>query len=152
MYNYIIDDQFAYKKGINLLWPYNKYQHIWLKSLEEGEKKQSQSSLLTSVKHLVMSRMIFCLTKIKKIPVNPYITNWLIDFLSNRSKRVKIDGVTTKFLNINRGVPQGTVLGPIMFTVMVNDIKAVNPLNDLSKFADDAAIMAPGARIQSVMK
>ena len=40
-------------------------------------------------------------------------------------------------------MPKGTVLGPIMFTVMVNDIKAVNPLNDLSKFADYVAIMAP---------
>ena len=39
-------------------------------------------------------------------------------------------------------MPQGTVLGPIMFTLLVNDIKAVNTLNDLSKFADDAATMA----------
>ena len=54
------------------------------------------------------------------------------------SQRVKIDGVTT-----NRGVPQGTVFGHIMFSIMVNDIKAVNPLSDLSKFADDVAIMAP---------
>ncbi len=56
---------------------------------------------------------------------------------------MKVDGGTTAFLDINRGVPQGTVLGPIMFTIMVNDIKAVNPSNDLSKFADDIAIIAP---------
>ena len=64
--------------------------------------------------------------KIKKIPINPYITNWQMHILTNRSQRVEIDDVTTKFLNINRGVPQGTVRGPIMFTVLVNDIKAVN--------------------------
>ena len=80
--------------------------------------------------------------KIKKIPINPYITNWLIHILTNRSQRVEIDDVTTKFLNINRGLPQGTVVGPIMFTVLVNDIKEVNTLNDLSKFADDVATMA----------
>ena len=130
MYNYFGDDQFAYKKGHNSTMILIKYQ-------------QSESSLLTSVKHLMRSRMIFCLKKIKKIPINPYITNWLIHFLTNRSQRVKIDDVTTKFLSINRGVPQGTVLGPMMFTVLVNDIKAVNTLNDLSKFADDVAIMAP---------
>jgi hypothetical protein len=51
--------------------------------------------------------------KIKKIPINPYIINWMIDFLNNRRQRAKVDGVTTEFLDINRGVPQGTVLGPI---------------------------------------
>jgi hypothetical protein len=55
----------------------------------------------------------------------------MIDFLNNRRQRVKVDGVTTEFLGINRGVPQGTVLGPIMFTIMVNDIKAVNLSNYL---------------------
>ena len=46
----------------------------------------------------------------------------MIDFLNNRRQRVKVDGVTTEFLDINRGVPQVAVLGPIMFTIMVNDI------------------------------
>ena len=119
-----------------------KYQHMWLKSLEEGAKSVRVisfdfSKAFDNVPHDILFK------KIKKIPTNPYITNWLIDFLTNRSQRVKIDGVTTKFLNINRGVPQGTVLGPLIFSIIVNDIKAVNPLNDLSKFADDVAIMAP---------
>ena len=41
----------------------------------------------------------------------------MIDFLNKRKQRVEIDGVTTEFLDINLGVPQGTVLGPIMFTI-----------------------------------
>ena len=68
---------------------------------------------------------------------------------------VKVDGVTTEFLEINRGVPWVTVLEPVMFTIMVNDIKAVNLSNDLSKFADDIAIIQHQfmiAKIQLGMK
>ena len=64
VYNYIGDDQFAYKKGHNSTMALTEYQHMWLKSLEEGAK--SELSPLTLVKHLIMSRMISCLRKSKK--------------------------------------------------------------------------------------
>ena len=130
VYNYIGDDQFAYKKGHNSTMALIS-THV-AKKPEEGAKSVRVISFDFSK---AFDNVVY--------DINPYITNWVFDFLSNRSQRVKIDGVTTKFLNINRDMPQGTVLGPIMFTVMVNDIKAVSPLNDLSKFADNVAIMAP---------
>jgi hypothetical protein len=115
---------------------------MWLKSLDEGAKSVRVISIdfskaFDSVPHDILFNKIT-----EKIPINPYVINWMVDFLNNRRQRVKVDGVTSEFLDINRGVPQGTVLGPIMFTIMVNDIKAVNLSNDLSKFADDIAIIA----------
>ena len=55
-----------------------------------------------------------------------------------------VDGITTEFIDINRGVPQGTVLGPILFFLMVNDIQLADPRrNLLVKFADDSTISIP---------
>ena len=76
--------------------------------------------------------------------VNPYIINWIISFLNNRKQRVVVDGLTMEFVNINRGVPQGSVLGPFLFSIMVNDIVAVNPRKTLPiKFADDIILSIP---------
>ena len=48
--------------------------------------------------------------KIKKLPINPYLINLMINFLKNRYQRVCVDGIKTEYLPINRGVPQGTAL------------------------------------------
>ena len=82
--------------------------------------------------------------KLKALKVNPYIINWIIDFLSDRSQRVTVDGITTEYVNINRGVPQGSVLGPVLFSIMVNDIGTICKEKSLMiKFADDLTLSAP---------
>ncbi len=143
IYYSIDSDQYAYKVGHNSTMALIKCQHTWLKGLDNGTKyvrvlSFDISKAFDSVPHDILFE------KVKKLPFNPFIINWMIDFLKDRKQRVTVDGITTEFLKINRGVPQGTVLGPILFSIMVNDIKPVNPINELCKFADDITVEAPG--------
>ena len=56
-------------------------------------------------------------------------------------QRVLCDGVSTSFLPIDSGVPRGTTLGPILFLIMVNDIKSVDTSRILLvKYADDITL------------
>ena len=81
--------------------------------------------------------------KVEKLPINPYVVNWIISFLENRIQKVMVDGIDTEYLYINHGVPQGTVLGPVLFSIMVDDIKIADPNNALV-IADDLTLGVPG--------
>ena len=55
-----------------------------------------------------------------------------------------VDGLETESLDINRGVSQGTVIGPFLFSLMVDDINLEDgERNLLTKFADDLTLSAP---------
>ena len=117
-------DQFAYKEGHNTIMVLIRCQHMSLKWLESGAKYVRVFSFdfrkaFDSVPHDILCE------KLKSLPLNPYIINWIINFLEDRLQRMKVDGTQTDYVKINRGVPQGTVLGPVLFSIMINDIKFV---------------------------
>ena len=65
---------------------------------------------------------------------------WISSFLSNRFQRVAVKGAHSREAPIISGVPQGTVLGPVLFLVFINDLenKVIN--SNISFFADDTRI------------
>jgi len=64
---------------------------------------------------------------------------WIKDFLRNRSQQVVLNGSTSKTLTVSSGVPQGSVMGPVLFLLYVNDIPEQVEC-DISMFADDTKI------------
>ena len=62
---------------------------------------------------------------------------WLKSYLSNRKQYIYVDNISKQLLEITCGVPQGSILGPLLFLIYVNDFyKASNTLNEVM-FADD---------------
>ena len=62
--------------------------------------------------------------------------SWMASWLTRRKQRVVIDGITSRWVSVKSGVPQGTVLGPLMFLFYINDI-GDNVLSKLKHFAGD---------------
>ncbi len=72
-------------------------------------------------------------------------TFWFNDYLKNRSQQLKINNKVLKTLSINFGVPQGSVLGPILFNIFVNDLTKTVTDCDIIQYADNTQFIHTGS-------
>ena len=68
------------------------------------------------------------------------IYSWIENFLSNRIQRVAVNGCFSSYENVTSGVPQGSVLGPILFVIFINDLPDVIRVM-MRMYADDSTIL-----------
>ena len=81
------------------------------------------------------------LEKLKSIGISGKIHSWLTSFLTNRKQFVVVDGKKSRGEKVQSGVPQGTVLGPVLFIVYINDITQVIKNSYIKIFADDSKLV-----------
>ena len=71
-------------------------------------------------------------------------TEYLKDYLSHRKLKIKINKTFSNWTNILHGVPQGFILGPLIFNVFLWDLSLFKPNIDLVSYADDNTPFAMG--------
>ena len=77
---------------------------------------------------------------------------WFTDYLYDRTQSVFVNGSSSSFNDINVGVPQGSVLGPLLFLVFINDLPCCLTNTFLNIYADDTVIHACGSDINNVQQ
>ena len=79
------------------------------------------------------------LQKLERIGIRGKLLNWLKNYLSERKQVVVVKGETSNVKVVPAGVPQGSVLGPLLFLIYINDI--VHNIKSIVKlFADDTSM------------
>ena len=79
------------------------------------------------------------LNKVESHGISGHIHRWILDWLSDHKQRVVFNGKFSHWRNVSSGVPQGSVLGTILFLIYINDLDE-DVKCKISKFADDAKI------------
>ena len=104
------------------------FQHLWHGTIKNKKKRHMQSILIFPHQELLYELWIFGITR--------PLWSWINAYLSNRMHFI-IDSFSSNLLPVHSGVPQGCILGSILFLIYTNDISNVATLSSSCLFVDD---------------
>ena len=81
------------------------------------------------------------LLKLQSIGIGGSLLQWFQSYLANREQRVTVHGFTSSNLPVTSGVPQGSILGPVLFSLYVNDLPDAVTSSHVAMFADNTKLI-----------
>ena len=146
--NYINLDQSAYLKFHNTQTALHRVTDDWIENI--------CSNLYTGICSLDIKKCFdtidhnILLKKLSYYGIKNMALNWFQSYLTNRSQVVRCNGIQSDKEILNIGVPQGSILGPLLFVIFVNDISQHVHIGTASLYADDTLIYCDGTDANDV--
>ena len=143
-------DQFGFRRGLSTTDALLDYMEFLYKNIDEKKHVISVfvdfSKAFDTVKHDIL------LSKLEMYGIRGVANDWFRSYLTGRSQRVRVGSSISEEKLIINGVPQGSVLGSILFLLYVNEISNIFPELKATLFADDTTLSAAQADIGNLVR
>ncbi len=148
-HNIISPNQFGFRKNCSPELAISFILNKLIDKIEQGEYVAGifldLSKAFDTIDHHIL------IQKLHHYGIRGIVLEWFQSYLSNRKQTVKFKNVSSSFKDVKCGVPQGSILGPLLFILYVNDCINVSKIFEIIMFADDTNIFS-GSRDPQILQ
>uniref|UniRef100_A0AAX7U0Q4 Reverse transcriptase domain-containing protein n=1 Tax=Astatotilapia calliptera TaxID=8154 RepID=A0AAX7U0Q4_ASTCA len=104
------------------------------------------SKAFDTVDHAILKHRLLSLG------LSRHVVSWFTNYLSDRTQCIKCENLCSELLNIHTGVPQGSILGPLLFIMYINDLGQNVSNASMHFYADDTVIYSFGSNFEKAIE